>query len=60
MLSHDDWKARAAALRLRQLDRLVQLKRDLEDVAARAEGARQAHEALQARLARLGLAPENR
>ncbi|MDZ4069277.1 MAG: chromosome segregation protein SMC, partial [Tabrizicola sp.] len=43
----------AAALRLQQLNRLVQLKRDLEDVAARAEGARQAHESLQARLAEL-------
>ena len=43
----------AAALRLRQLNRLVQLKRDLEEVAAKAEGARQAHEALQARLAEL-------
>ena len=43
----------AAALRLQQLNRLVQLKRDLEDVAARAEGARQAHESLQARLADL-------
>jgi chromosome segregation protein len=41
----------AAALRLQQLNRLVQLKRDLEEVAARADGARQAHEALQARLA---------
>ena len=48
----------AAALRLRQLNRLVQLKRDLEDVAARAEGARQAHEALQARLADLGRADQ--
>ncbi|MFD2175600.1 chromosome segregation protein SMC [Rhodobacter lacus] len=36
----------AAALRLRQLNRLVELKRDLEEVAARAEGARQAHELL--------------
>lgn len=36
----------AAALRLRQLNRLVELKRDLEEVAARAEGARQAHESL--------------
>jgi chromosome segregation protein len=43
----------AAALRLQQLNRLVQLKRDLEDVAARADGARQAHEALTARLAEL-------
>jgi chromosome segregation protein len=30
----------AAALRLQQLNRLVQLKRDLEEVAARADGAR--------------------
>jgi len=36
----------AAALRLQQLNRLVELKRDLEEVAARAEGARQAHEVL--------------
>lgn len=36
----------AAALRLQQLNRLVELKRDLEDVSARAEGARQAHEVL--------------
>lgn len=41
----------AAALRLRQLNRLVELKRDLEEVAARAEGARQAHEVLTRRLA---------
>ncbi|MDG1281795.1 MAG: chromosome segregation protein SMC [Pseudorhodobacter sp.] len=43
----------AAALRLKQLNRLVQLKRDLEDVSARADGARLAHEALQNRLAEL-------
>ncbi|MBT9245674.1 AAA family ATPase [Gemmobacter fulvus] len=48
----------AAALRLRQLNRLVQLKRDLEDVAARSEGARQAHEALQARLSDLARADQ--
>ena len=42
-----------AALRLEQLNRLVALKRDLEDAAARAEGALRAHEALQARLADL-------
>jgi len=48
----------AAALRLQQLNRLVQLKRDLEDVAARADGARQAHEALQARLAELATADQ--
>jgi len=41
----------AAALRLRQLNRLVELKRDLEEVGAKAEGARQAHEHLTARLA---------
>ena len=41
----------AAALRLQQLNRLVELKRDLEDVAARADGARRAHELLTARLA---------
>ena len=41
----------AAALRLQQLNRLVELKRDLEEVAARAEGARQAHEHLTRRLA---------
>ncbi len=41
----------AAALRLRQLNRLVELKRDLEEVAARAEGARQAHETLSRQLA---------
>ncbi len=46
----------ASALRLRQLNRLVQLKRDLEDVAARADGARLAHEALHARLADLSRA----
>jgi len=48
----------AAALRLQQLNRLVQLKRDLEEVSARAEGARQAHEALQARLAELARADQ--
>ena len=41
----------ASALRLQQLNRLVELKRDLEEVAARAEGARQAHEHLTRRLA---------
>ena len=41
----------AAALRLQQLNRLVELKRDLEEVAARAEGARQAHDLLTKRLA---------
>lgn len=46
----------ASAQRLRQLNRLVQVKRDLEEVAARADGARGAHEALQARLADLARA----
>jgi chromosome segregation protein len=41
----------ASALRLQQLNRLVELKRDLEEVAARAEGARQAHDVLTRRLA---------
>ncbi|WP_068113550.1 chromosome segregation protein SMC [Tropicimonas marinistellae] len=40
----------AAALRLQQLNRLVELKRDLEEVAARAAGAGQAHELLHQRL----------
>ncbi len=48
----------AAALRLQQLNRLVQLKRDLEEVAAKAEGARQAHESLQARLQDLARADQ--
>ncbi|MFT7057688.1 MAG: chromosome segregation protein [Pseudorhodobacter sp.] len=48
----------AAAARLKQLNRLVQLKRDLEDVAARADGARLAHEALQRRLADLARADQ--
>jgi chromosome segregation protein len=48
----------AAALRLKQLNRLVQLKRDLEDVGARADGARLAHEALQTRLADLARADQ--
>ncbi|NEX45959.1 chromosome segregation protein SMC [Pseudotabrizicola algicola] len=48
----------AAAARLQQLNRLVQLKRDLEEVAARAEGAKRAHEALQARLADLARADQ--
>ncbi|MFN4159219.1 MAG: chromosome segregation protein SMC [Gemmobacter sp.] len=39
----------ASAQRLRQVNRLVKLKRDLEEVSARAAGARQAHEALTAR-----------
>ena len=43
----------AAAARLRQLNRLVQLKRDLEEAAAKADGAARAHEALAQRLADL-------
>jgi chromosome segregation protein len=48
----------AAALRLQQLNKLTQLKRDLEEVAARAEGAAQAHATLQARLADLARADQ--
>jgi chromosome segregation protein len=48
----------AAAARLVQLNRLVQLKLDLEQIGARAEGARRAHEALQARLADLARADQ--
>ena len=48
----------AAALRLKQLNRLVQLKHDLEDVGARADAAKLAHEALQARLANLARADQ--
>ena len=48
----------AAALRLQQLNKLTQLKRDLEEVAAKAEGAAQAHAALQARLADLARADQ--
>jgi chromosome segregation protein len=36
----------AAALRLQQLNRLTELKRDLEDASATAQGAAQAHETL--------------
>ena len=36
----------AAALRLEQLNRLQELKQDLEEASARAEGARKAHELL--------------
>ncbi len=48
----------AAALRLQQLNRLVVLKRDLEEVSARATGARQAHELLTTRLADLARADQ--
>ncbi len=43
----------AAALRLQQLNRLQELKQDLEEATARFEGARQAHEVLKTRLADL-------
>ncbi|WP_299652354.1 chromosome segregation protein SMC [uncultured Tateyamaria sp.] len=43
----------AAALRLQQLNRLEELKQSLEHASSRAEGARQAHEALTARMAEL-------
>jgi chromosome segregation protein len=43
----------AAALRLQQLNRLVELKRDLEEVNATAVGAAQAHEMLSKRLTAL-------
>ncbi|WP_299368052.1 chromosome segregation protein SMC [uncultured Tateyamaria sp.] len=43
----------AAALRLQQLNRLEELKQSLERATARADGARQAHEALTARMAEL-------
>ncbi len=43
----------AAALRLQQLNRLVELKRDLEEVNATAQGAAQAHDVLSRRLAAL-------
>ena len=43
----------AAALRLQQLNRLVEIKRDLEEADARAAGAARAHELLKQRLADL-------
>lgn len=43
----------AAALRLEQLNRLEALKQDLVQVTARADGARQAHEALRVRFKEL-------
>ena len=43
----------AAALRLQQLNRLVELRRDLDEATARAQGAAQTHEALSERLAAL-------
>lgn len=45
----------AAALRLQQLNRLVELKRDLEEASAKAEGALRAHELLSNELKRLTL-----
>ena len=48
----------AAALRLQQLNRLTRLKRDLEEVSARAMGAAQAYAALQTRLADLARADQ--
>ena len=42
----------AAALRLQQLNRLEELKQQLEHAAARADGAMQAHEALRDQLSR--------
>jgi chromosome segregation protein len=41
----------ATALRMQQLNRLQELKQDLEEVGARAAGAEQAHELLKRRLA---------
>ncbi|MFV2033951.1 MAG: chromosome segregation protein SMC, partial [Halocynthiibacter sp.] len=43
----------AAALRLQQLNRLVELRRDLEETGARADGAAQAHELLTRELTEL-------
>ncbi len=43
----------AAALRLEQINRLEDLKREMAQAQAQAEGARQAHEVLRARLADL-------
>jgi len=43
----------SAALRLQQINRLQALKRDLEEVEARADGTRAAHEALTERLKEL-------
>ena len=43
----------AAALRLQQLNRLVELKKALEDVGASAEGAKRAHETLTMLLTKL-------
>lgn len=48
----------AAALRLQQLNRLVELKRDLEERNAQAVGAAQAHDTLTAHLAELTAADQ--
>ena len=48
----------AAALRLQQINRLTALKRDLDDVSARADTAVATHEALQMRLADLARADQ--
>ena len=48
----------AAALRLRQLNRLSALKNDLAEVEERSQGTRQAHEMLTARLAELSAADQ--
>ena len=48
----------AAAARLQQLNRLVQLKSDLAEISARADAARATHEALQSRLADLARADQ--
>ncbi len=49
----------AAALRLQQLNRLQELKQDLEEATARAEGACRAHEVLKQRLADLARADQD-
>ena len=48
----------AAALRLQQLNRLVELKRDLEDANAKADGARMAHDSLTRSLTELAEADQ--
>lgn len=48
----------ASALRLQQMNRLVRLRRDLDEVRARAGGAALAHAELQARLADLARADQ--
>jgi chromosome segregation protein len=48
----------ATALRLQQLNRLVELNRDLEEIGVRAQGAGQAHELLQGKLAEVARADQ--